>query len=70
MVNVYTLLLQAQLSGLAPLVVPKRLLHRGRGDRGGGGKEGEGGGGGGVELNQTDQEKTVAKNTASLLQVG
>lgn len=57
------LLLQAQLSGLGPLVVPKRLLHRGKGDREGG-KEGESG-----ELNLTDQEKAVTKDTTILLQV-
>ena len=57
------LLLQAQLSGLGPLVVPKRLLHRGKSDREGG-KEGESG-----ELNLTDQEKAVTKDTTNLLQV-
>ena len=58
-------LLQAQLGGLAPLVIPKRLLQsRGREDKGGA-TEGEG-----REPNQTDQEKTLAKDTANLLQVG
>ena len=60
---VFSVMLQAQLSGLAPLVVPKRLLHRGRGEKGDG--EGESG-----EFNQTDLEKTLAKDTANLLRVG
>ena len=66
---------QAKLRGLAPLVVPKRLIHRGsrksRQEEGGGeGGEGEGEGVGvGVELNQTDQEKSLAKDTANLLEV-
>lgn len=49
------------MSVLAPLVVPKRLVHRGwkKTDK----SEGE------VELNQTDQEKGVAKETANLLEV-
>ena len=64
---------QAKLRGLAPLVVPKRLIHRGsrksRQEEGGGeGGEGEGEGVG-VELNQTDQEKSLAKDTANLLEV-
>ena len=45
-------------------MVPKRLLHRGRGEKGD--REGEVEG---SELNQTDQEKTIAKDAANLLQV-
>ena len=62
-VYVFSVMLQAQLSGLAPLVVPKRLLHRGRGEKGDG--EGESG-----EFNQTDLEKTLAKDAANILRVG
>lgn len=60
--------LQAQLSSLPPLVVPKRLVHkewrteeREEEERV---REGEG-----VEVNQTDQEKSVVKETANLLEV-
>lgn len=53
---------------LAPLVVPKRLVHRGgkKTDKSEGEGEGEVEGG---QLNQTDQEKGVAKDTANLLEV-
>ena len=57
--------LQAQLSGLPPLVVPKRLVHRGQRKTGGG----TGGEGDSEELNRTDQEKSVVKNTVKLLEV-
>ena len=62
--------LQAQLSGLAPLAVPKRLVHRGwrRADKGEGKGEGVGEGEG-HELNQTDQEKSIVKDTANILEV-
>ena len=55
---------QAQLNGLPPLVVPKRLVHRGWRK-----SEGEGEGEGG-KLNQTDQQKSIAKDTVNLLEVG
>ena len=60
---------QAQLSGLPLLVVPKRLVHKGwrKTEEKEGEKEREGEGG--VEINQTDQEKSVLKDTACLLEV-
>ena len=50
--------------------MPKRLVHKwrgeGRGVEGEGGKEEEDGG---EIVNQTDQEKSVVKETATLLEV-
>ena len=66
---------QAQLLHLPPLVVPKRLIHKGwRTGRREEEEEGEGEGkgkeeGGSSQANQTDQEKSVAKETANLLEV-
>ena len=48
--------------------VPKRLIHKWRGE----GRGGEGGGGEGEEgetVNQTDQEKSIVKETDTLLEV-
>lgn len=49
--------------------MPKRLVHKWRGEERGG--EGEGGEeeDGGEIANQTDQEKSVVKETATLLEV-
>lgn len=58
---------QAQLDVLSPLVVPKRLVHGGWKKTDKSEEDGEGEAG---QLNQTDQEKSVAKDTASLLEVG
>ena len=49
--------LQAQLNSLPPLHVPKRLIHKRREDDD---KDGD---------NQTDQEKSVLKRTAALIEV-
>lgn len=64
------------MSSLPPLKIPKRLIGRRQEEEGrAGGREGVGEGegteGGGDEnMNQTDQEKSVAKRTAALLEVG
>lgn len=60
---------QTQLNNLSPLVVPKRLVQGGwkKTDKSEEGGEGEAEAG---QMNQTDQEKSVAKDTASLLEVG
>lgn len=49
---------QAQLTSLPPLSVPQRLIHARRDEEG----EGE-------NANQTDQEKSVMKETANLMEV-
>lgn len=60
---------QTQLNDLSPLVVPKRLVHRGWKKTGKSEEDGEGEAEAG-QLNQTDQEKSVAKDSAGLLEVG
>ena len=65
------------MSGLPLLVVPKRLVHKGwrktkekkTEEKEREEKEGEKEREGGVEINQTDQEKSVLKDTACLLEV-
>ena len=60
---------QSQLNSLPPLSVPKRLIHKWRGEgRGGEGRRQEEEEGGEI-ANQTDQEKSVVKETATLLEV-
>ena len=59
---------QAQLSSLPPLKVPKRLIVKKQSEeqQGGEGTEKEAA----PTENQTDQEKSVLKRTAALIQVG
>ena len=57
--------IQAQLNSLPPLSIPRRLIQR----RKEGEEEEEGEGGEGESANQTDQEKTVVKKTAALVEV-
>ena len=68
-----SLSLQSQLSSLPPLVIPKHLVRTGwrkteKKKEEEGEREGEGEGEGRT-LNQTDQEKSIAKETANLLEV-
>lgn len=67
---------QAQMNSLTPLRVPRQLLVKksrsaksSRSEEGEEGEEGGGAGSGGRTGNQTDQEKTIVKKTASLIEV-